>query len=51
MGMKKVNHRCHEKSKLVHKLLFVSDTWDNNLLYSIIANGATTMKFKLCSYA
>ena len=48
---KKVNHRCHEKSKCVHKQLFVSDTWDKHLLYPIIANGAATMKTKLCSYA
>ena len=47
---KKVNHRNHEKSKCVHKKLFASNTWDENLLYPIIANGATTIKPKLCSY-
>ena len=39
------------KSKFVHKQLFVSDTWDNDYNYPIIANGAITMKSKLCSYA
>jgi len=46
-----VNHHNHKKSKCVHKKLFASNTWDENLLYPIIANEATTMKSKLCSYA
>ena len=47
----KVNHRCHAKSKCVHDELFISNEWDETLLYPIITNGAASMKSKLSSYA
>ena len=48
---KKVNHRCHVKSKCVHDHLFVFAEWDETLLYPIISNGAAAMQSKLSSYA
>ena len=47
---KKVNHRCHVKSKCVHDHLFVFVEWDETLLYPIISNGAAAMQSKLSSY-
>ena len=47
----KVNHRCHAKLKCVHDELFISNEWDETLLYPIITNGAASMKSKLSSYA
>ena len=49
-GDEKVNHCCHVKSKYIHNHLFVCDEWDQTILYPIIANGAATMKSKLCTY-
>ena len=48
---KKLNHRCHVKSKCVHDHLFVFAEWDETLLYPIISNGAAAMQSKLSSYA
>jgi len=44
---KKVNHRCHNKSKCVHNQLFASDMWDRDLLYPIVADGAVAMSSKI----
>lgn len=47
----RVNHRLHEKSKLVHKCLFKSEDSDEDLLYPLIVKGAAAMEMKLCEYA
>ena len=45
------NHRAHSKHFPIEKRLFQSDSFDDDMLFPLLASGAAAMKKKLCAYA